>query len=497
MTAFQLKTTASVLAIVLTGTVASANVTAQQVWDSWKAQMGSGATLTVGNESLAGGVLSVTDLAIEASDETGGATISIDSLTFTEQADGTVLITQSDVVPMSVTTTDPASGMTTSMSMTLTQTNASIIASGTPEAMNHAITAGRMAIEIAEITIDGETAQGTMVIGLNDLAGGYTTTGTASPMGITSSMTIASMDLFADLTVDGERLGITGKGEAISAALDGMLAIGPDVTPANTFDMGTTLAGNYAIGPMSVQVAAPTGGSADVVMAASSTSFDFSAASMAFDSSVNGLDLSVTDPTMPFPINLSLAEFGVGMGLPAAPTDAPAPFNLRFALRDLTANEDLWAMFDPGMALPRDPVTAVIDVAGTAITAINLYDPEAQAALATSGAPPGELHSLDITEVALGLGGASLNAMGALTFDNSTMATTGMPTPTGAIDININGANALMDNLVAMGLIPEDQVMMARMMIGMFAVPTGDDALTSKIEFTPDGGISANGQRIQ
>jgi Uncharacterized protein conserved in bacteria (DUF2125) len=72
-----------------------------------------------------------------------------------------------------------------------------------------------------------------------------------------------------------------------------------------------------------------------------------------------------------------------------------------------------------------------------------------------------------------------------------------MPRPEGVIDISINGANALMDNLVAMGLIPEDQVMMARMMIGMFATPVGEDMLTSKIEFTPEGGILANGQQIQ
>jgi hypothetical protein len=45
--------------------------------------------------------------------------------------------------------------------------------------------------------------------------------------------------------------------------------------------------------------------------------------------------------------------------------------------------------------------------------------------------------------------------------------------------------------------VPEDQVMMAQMMMGMFAVPAGDDMLTSTIEFTADGGIFANGQQIQ
>jgi hypothetical protein len=67
----------------------------------------------------------------------------------------------------------------------------------------------------------------------------------------------------------------------------------------------------------------------------------------------------------------------------------------------------------------------------------------------------------------------------------------------GAIDLTLTGANKLMDNLVAAGLVPEDQIMGARMMLGLFAVPTGDDAMASKIEFKEDGGIYANGQRIQ
>jgi hypothetical protein len=54
-----------------------------------------------------------------------------------------------------------------------------------------------------------------------------------------------------------------------------------------------------------------------------------------------------------------------------------------------------------------------------------------------------------------------------------------------------------MDNLVAMGLLPEEQVMGARMMLGLFTVPTGDDQLTTTIEVNAEGQILANGQRLQ
>jgi hypothetical protein len=48
-----------------------------------------------------------------------------------------------------------------------------------------------------------------------------------------------------------------------------------------------------------------------------------------------------------------------------------------------------------------------------------------------------------------------------------------------------------------MGLLPEDQAMGFRMMLGMFTRPgAGGDQVTSLIEFR-DGGIFANGQQLQ
>ena len=113
--------------------------------------------------------------------------------------------------------------------------------------------------------------------------------------------------------------------------------------------------------------------------------------------------------------------------------------------------------------------------------------------MAESPAMPGELEQLSLNELKLSAVGAELTGTGAATFDNSA----GTPKPVGAIDLKLVGANALIDKLVAMGLIPEDQAMGARMMMGMFGQAAGEDTLTSKIEFKEDGGIYANGQRIQ
>ena len=90
----------------------------------------------------------------------------------------------------------------------------------------------------------------------------------------------------------------------------------------------------------------------------------------------------------------------------------------------------------------------------------------------------------------------SVGSWGASSFTREATTYQGMPAPTGKLDLKVTGANTLMDKLVAMGLMPEDQVMGFRMMLSMFANATGEDELTSTLEFK-DKGFFANGQRLQ
>ena len=83
---------------------------------------------------------------------------------------------------------------------------------------------------------------------------------------------------------------------------------------------------------------------------------------------------------------------------------------------------------------------------------------------------------------------------GYFAFDNSF----GIPIPSGTANMMLVGANGLMDTLVSMGLLPQEQAMGARMMLGLFARPgDGEDTLVSTIEVKEDGQILANGQRLK
>ena len=95
--------------------------------------------------------------------------------------------------------------------------------------------------------------------------------------------------------------------------------------------------------------------------------------------------------------------------------------------------------------------------------------------------------------------GAKLMGTGDFTFDNSDTTTFGgMPAPTGVANLELTGANALLDKLIQMGMVSDSDAMGARMMMGMLAVPgDGPDSLKSTIEINDQGHILANGQRLK
>src|SRR5690606_35730837 len=106
---------------------------------------------------------------------------------------------------------------------------------------------------------------------------------------------------------------------------------------------------------------------------------------------------------------------------------------------------------------------------------------------------PFEPRSLKINEVVLQAVGADANLTGDLTFADLEQP------PVGVIEGDFKGINALLDKLVAMGIVPQDQLMGARMMLAMFGQPAeGDpDHLQTKIEFADAGSIFASGQQVE
>ncbi|WP_210529266.1 DUF2125 domain-containing protein [Rubellimicrobium arenae] len=508
MSAFSTRPAVSATALLLAlgAGPALADVTAQQVWDDWKAQMGvyGQDAISIGSESQQGSVLTVTDLGFNVTGEDGStASGTLGQLVFTENGDGTVTVTMSEEYPITITT--PANAETGSqaseVALALRQNGLSMKVSGQPGAMTYDVAAARYALELDSVKEAGTEVPAEGLLAFNDVSGTYTsTTGTTRDM--TYDLTAASMDLLVDATntEDGSHFMMSGKVNTVATKATASMPLDPAADPEMMLMNGMAVDGGYttANGSYMFEVTdatGPTNGS--FTTQGSQMSFKLSRDAVAYNGQATNVALDVTSAAMPMPIKASLAQYGFNFEMPLAKSTAPAPWAMGINLTDLALNEEVWSMFDPQGILPHDPASLVMDLTGTATMLFDVADPSQAEAMAASPMPA-QINSANINALNVDFGGAQVTGSGAFTFDNSDMTTfPGMPRPTGAVDLRLDGVNGLIDKLVQMGLLPQDQVMGARMMLGAFTTPVGDDQLTSRIEVTPDGQLLANGQRLQ
>lgn len=490
----------SVLALV-SGSAAFAQVTAQEVWDSWKGNLGlyGAEGVTIGSETYEGGVLTVTDLGISVSDDEGSVSGTLANITLTEQDDGTVVVTMSEEFPITVTgpSSDGAGEM--SMTMAVRQTGLEMVVSGTPEAMTYDMSAERYSLDLDNMTDGALTMSGSFA--LVNVAGSYGVE-TADMQAISYEVAADAMELTlaVDDQTDGTTFNLSGTVADLASAADVVVPLPENTTPETVLMDGLAGEGGYTFGAADLtfdvsQQGMPVNGT--IALTGGSLDFVASAESVGYSSLTSGLVIEGTSDMMPFPVRVSLAEYGFDFLMPLSATDEPVDFALGINLTDLAVNEEIWAMIDPGAMLAHDPATLILDLTGTARLFADLADP-AQAAAMAEMPVPGEVHSVSLNDLTVSIAGAQVTGAGGFTFDNSDTTTIpGVPRPEGKLEIQANGINALIDSLVQMGLLPEEQVMGARMMLGLFTVPVGDDQLTSTIEVNAEGHVLANGQRLQ
>lgn len=499
---------AAALFVALAAGPAFAEVTAQQVWDDWKAQMSVYGEngVTVGSETYEDGVLTVTDLGFNITGEDGStATGNLAELVLTENGDGTVSMTMSEEYPITVTT--PANPETDSeaseVELALRQNGLAITVSGEPGAMVYDLSAARYAVELDSLTEGGVETPAEMLVAFNDVSGSYTSTVGAEMRDIAYDLAAASMDLLIQGSnpEDGSSGMLSGKVDGVTTQATMSLPLDPAADPEMMLMNGMSIDGGYTTesGSYVFEFSDPEAGPTNGTVTTGGSTFDFAVSKDAFSyaSNATDVDLQATSAAMPAPLTVSIAEVGANFEMPMSKTEAPAPWALGVNLAGLALDEQIWAMFDPQNMLSHDPATVRLDLTGTATLLYDLTDP-AQAEAIEAAPMPAQVESVNLNELEITFGGASITGSGAVTLDNTDMTTIpGMPKPTGAVEFQLTGVNGLIDALTAMGLVPEEQVMGARMMLGMFTTATGDDQLTSRIEFTQDGQILANGQRLQ
>ena len=498
--------TSTIIAALLCGTTASADVTAQQVWANWTSQMdvyGQGFTTT--GEEMSGDTLTVSGVQIEMSDDETAINAQIGDINLTENGDGTVTVTMAESYPITLDLTPEFSAPST-INITVAQDAMEIVVSGDPDAMVYDMSADRYAMSVD--SIEGDTAteldlQDAM-IAMIDFAGTYSVT-TDDLTQIAYDFTIGALDIDVDFSEVGGTGFVKGNGDIADLALRANITTPVDMDLSGDqppFADGLAMEGGYSFGALTYAFDFDADGEAASGTASvdnGNLGFSFDIDGMSYIGASNGINLSVLLPNeIPFPLEASMAKYGFDFQIPLSQgEDGPRDARVAFNFTELAVSDVIWNLADPQNILPRDPITIALGFDAKVTPFFDFLDPEQQEAAAMSDIP-GELNSLDVTELVVRGAGAEITGDGAFTFDNSDLETfDGFPRPEGRIDFAINGVNGLVDNLIQMGLIPAEEAMMPRMMLGMFATPVGDDMLTSTIEVNGEGHVLANGQRLR
>jgi len=501
---FKALTGSTALWICLSGT-AIADVSALDVWNNWKSYGESfGQEFTIGSQNTDGGTLSLKDITISMDFGEGQISGTLGLIEFRERSDGTVAITMSPDYLMTMSI-DPPEEEQVDMEFVFSQLGMTMVASGSEGAISYDYLAAEMKFALNKLLVDGEEVGVDASFAMSELNGKYSIV-EGDLRQISSKMNAAGMTFDVNFTDpdDGTHFELNGNVADLSSQSEGQIPNEIDMNdPTWIFNSDFAVSGGVSAGPGSynINVVDESGPfSFEGSSATSSLDFDFGEGMVAYGGATTDTHYRVSGAQIPLPqIELSLDESAFKFKMPLGKSDTPQDFGFLTKLIGLSVSDDIWGMIDPGKVLPREPATLILDIAGKMNWLVDITDPEAMVEVENNGEMPALLHSMTISDVTMSIAGAEVNATGDFAFDNSDLTTfDGMPAPTGTIDVNIFGVNGLMDRLTQMGLLPQEQAMGARMMLGLFARPAdGPDSMTSKIEVNGDGSVFANGQQLK
>ena len=512
MTALLRRNCGAALAYAVTTQAAFADVTASDVWAYWQTYFGGMGNELSGDQSTSGEVTTITNMTMVLPEVDHKLNLAVPELTLTRNGDGTVSIGFPDNFPVIVS--GESEGKTFSADLEYTHDALNVVASGTPENMTYDYTVNSQALVLKSMEFDGETVPSENLgfsFQLNEVAG-------TSQMNIGENLKIAEQFTAGTLTYDiafhepdrgwisrpdpKDTGRISGKLTDLAFDSDTLIPADVDVTNlAEFYEAGFSTSGTFSYGSGNTEVAGTTEGKLFSVSSSSEGGrFTVSLDAQRFMSNLtqNSTNLAILTAGLP-PFEIAMANAGLKFEFPVQASDEIRPFDFGMNLTDFTISDLLWRMLDPAGSLPRDPATITLETTGTTKVLIDFMDPEALEDLETSDVVPAELHSLKFNELLVSLVGAKLTGDGNFKFDNSNTAEfDGLPTPSGIAKLKLVGANSLIDRLIGLGIVSEVDVIGARMMMGLMAVPgENPDILNSTIEFTENGHILVNGQRIK
>ncbi|MEJ6707371.1 MAG: DUF2125 domain-containing protein [Amylibacter sp.] len=471
------------LAVLLASSFASpvfAQALAEEVVQEYVSEMAkSGVVVALGAKTVSGSTVEWKDVTMTTPQNEGEYKI---AFIRAEEIGGDKV---SMTYPKSVSFKIDPKGEQPAMYMIMTLRDMTHIISGTKDARNHDFSAAAL-----NMVMTATAPQLTMNFAFSDIVAKYQNTGgevrnskgiaKAAGLNLTyllndkdvqMSMVLAYNNLATEFDID------LVSQENMEQMFDGtrnMLMTYSMGSTSSTIDMDTPDA--------SVFVEGTTGSGAG--------SFSIQGGELAMQGTGNDFDYSVKMKELPLPpFQIGVDQSTMALKMPLEQTNTPAEARVQFGFFGLKASDTVWGMIDPTGSLPREKATLNLDLTTKVKWLVNLMKIDEARSM------PAEVSEVTINDVTLKIAGASFNGTGSATLDNSKFP----PEPVGEVNLDLKGGVGLLNKLVALGLIPQQQGQMVKMMSGMFTVPggAGTDHLISKIKMKKGGAILANGQRVK
>jgi hypothetical protein len=474
-------------------------LTAEELWAEWQSQSAAmGQIVSAQEVSADNGVLTLTGYSSRFTDGDVVAMGQVDQMVMTETGDGRVVVTMSDTYTIRLSVA-PEPGTTPIKAMfTVDMPGLTITASGPSDARSYTYAAARITVEDGPITGGaGPLPSLDMTIAIADYAATVNLTGsdpaamryvsTSSLGGVTGALTL--------IPPPGEDGRLTARFALGASAATGAgslgnltaMAKGADVLPEDFAFDGDF---RYDSAQMDLRLDHPIEGfSLQSSNAGGRLAANLSDRELGFRAAATGSTSTLQSADVPVPVTTAIGSAEIAVSVPLAASDDPQPFATRLAYQDATLSDEIWALFDPAQVIPRDPISLVADVSGSLRLLSNLLssDPDQRASV------PAELVDLSLNELRIALAGAELSGSGSAIF-----APAPRQRPIGAFDLRLQGSNALLDRLQNSGLLPIEQLAMARGLLAALTRPgAAPDTVETTIQFTEGGGITANGVPLQ
>ncbi len=474
---------------------AFAEATAADLWAEWQAQAGlTGQTISADVTPTENG-LALRNFTTLTQQEEFSARGVMEEVLLTENPDGTVTATFSELYTMTFTFEIEPGDPPGNIEILMRHEGLNAVVSGDPGARAYVYTADRLTFTEGEIWGGGDVPPTIdLSMEMTDLATTYRVFGTdLETMRFSSEASIGGLSMSLEVTPPANAPGRLKMGLMVgtmqSTSSGSVLSLGTLNQVNGTIPPGFEIDGDFTYGPLDLEFSFDEPGQAFAVLYGNeggSLGVNFSEDAIGYDIMAQGMQTRVTGSELPVPVELAVASSELSFQIPLAAGPAPQDVAIRLAVEELTVGDSLWSMIDPGQSIPRDPATVVLDATGQVQLFVNLMglDPEA---LAT---PPGELRGVSVSELRLSAGGASLSGTADLTFAPGQV----VPMPVGSANLQLSGGNGLLDTLIAGGMVPAQQGAFVRGAIAAFARPgAGPDTLETSVEFAPDGTVTANG----